>query len=88
MAEVERILCAPHSACSEVGLQTALHLTTSTPNSGYAEIIDSILYTMDGFVDSILTKPIQIKDGLIRANDGPGFGLELNERVLEKYRIK
>ena len=88
MAEMQGILCAPHSACSPVGLETALHLTTSTPNCAYAEVIHFNLQVMDGLSESILAKPLEIKGGLIRASDKPGFGVELDEKVIEKYAVK
>ncbi len=87
MAEVQRILCAPHSACSPVGLETALHLTTSTTNCAYAEIIHSTLYAMEGLSESILERPLELKNGFVRASDKPGFGIELDEKVIEKYKI-
>lgn len=88
MAEVEQILCAPHSACGEVGLETALHLTTSTPNCAYAEIHAWQLSVMEGFVESILKKPLELRKGMIQASNRPGFGVELDMKVLEKYTVR
>ncbi len=87
MAEVQRILCAPHSACSPVGLETALHLTTSTNNCAYAEVIHSTLYALEGLSESILERPLELNKGFVRARDGPGFGIELDGKVIEKFKI-
>lgn len=87
LAEVERILCAPHSACNEVGLEVALHLTTSTPNCAYAEIHAALRYVMEGLMESILVEPLKIKNGFIRASNKPGFGIELDWGVVDKYTV-
>jgi L-alanine-DL-glutamate epimerase-like enolase superfamily enzyme len=87
LAEVEQILCTPHSVCSEVGLEGALHLTTSTPNCAYAEIFWTTLAVMEGLAESICSKPIELKNGCIQASRLPGFGVELNEKVLDKYTV-
>lgn len=88
LAEVAQILCAPHSCCTEVGLEAALHLTTSTPNCAYAEIhSQNILLSMEGLTESILTKPLEVRDGFIQASNKPGFGIELDEGTLNKYRV-
>jgi len=87
LAEVERILCAPHSACSEVGLETALHLTTSTPNCTYAEVWGTVLDVMEGLTESVLAEPLKIENGFIKASSKPGFGIELNWKVIDKYTI-
>ncbi len=87
LAEVEQILCAPHSACSEVGLEAALHLTTSTPNCAYAEIVYPTLLAVLGEVPSLLAEPLELKDGLMRASGKPGFGLELDEKTVGKCTV-
>jgi L-alanine-DL-glutamate epimerase-like enolase superfamily enzyme len=88
LAEVERILCAPHSACSPVGLAAALHLTTSTPNCAYAEVIHFSLAVLDGLAESIVRTPLQLRDGMIRASAEPGFGIELDEKVVDRYTTR
>jgi L-alanine-DL-glutamate epimerase-like enolase superfamily enzyme len=87
LAEVEQILCTPHSSASEVGLEAALHLTTSTPNCAYAEIFWTTLAVMEGFTESISTKPIELKNGCLQASGLPGFGVELDQKVVDKYTV-
>jgi len=38
--------------------------------------------------DNILKHNIEIEDGCVKVPDGPGFGVELNEDVFEKVKIK
>jgi L-alanine-DL-glutamate epimerase-like enolase superfamily enzyme len=35
--------------------------------------------------DEILTEPLEIVNGRLRVPDGPGLGIEIDERVVEKY---
>jgi len=88
LAEVEQILCTPHSACSEAGLEAALHLTTSTPNCAYAEIVYPTLLVMTGETPSLLVKPLELKAGIMRASSKPRFGIELDEKTVSKYAIR
>jgi L-alanine-DL-glutamate epimerase-like enolase superfamily enzyme len=32
-------------------------------------------------------EPIQMEDGFIRVPQGPGLGVEVNEEVIERYRM-
>jgi L-alanine-DL-glutamate epimerase-like enolase superfamily enzyme len=87
LAEIARIPWAPLSAGSGVALETALHLTTSTPNCFFAEVIPGILYVLEGQAESVLSKPLEIKDGHVPAYDCHGFGGELDEEVVERYTV-
>ena len=35
----------------------------------------------------MLIEPLQIKDGYLQLSRAPGLGIELNTRVIEKYRL-
>ena len=37
---------------------------------------------------SILTEPLKVVDGCLEVPTGPGFGVEIDEDALEKYRIE
>jgi L-alanine-DL-glutamate epimerase-like enolase superfamily enzyme len=88
LAEVEQVLCTPHSACSEVGLETSLHFAASTPNAGYAEVWGTLLSIIDGLTESILVNPIEIKKGYLKPSDKPGFGIEIDWDIIEKFAVK
>jgi L-alanine-DL-glutamate epimerase-like enolase superfamily enzyme len=40
---------------------------------------------MEGFYADILIKPIQWKDGFIIPSKEPGLGIEIDEKVINKY---
>ena len=39
------------------------------------------------YLDDIITVPYEFKDGCLIVPDGPGLGIELDEKKIEKYRI-
>ncbi len=39
------------------------------------------------YLDDLVTEPFAYKDGHLLVPDGPGLGIELDERKLEKYRV-
>jgi len=65
--------------------QIALHLLASVPNGLYVEIFPS--YERDPmWVDLPVTAPT-IRDGFMELPTGAGFGIDLNEAVIAKYRV-
>jgi mandelate racemase len=40
------------------------------------------------WVDPVLKKPYEIKDGMLRVPDVPGVGLDWNEDAVAAYRIE
>jgi L-alanine-DL-glutamate epimerase-like enolase superfamily enzyme len=42
---------------------------------------------LEGQAESVLSRPLEIKDGYVRARDGHGFGVELDEEVVERYTV-
>ncbi|MEP7285651.1 MAG: mandelate racemase/muconate lactonizing enzyme family protein [Chloroflexota bacterium] len=65
--------------------QIALHLLAAIPNSLYVEIFPS--YERDPmWVDLPVKQPV-IRDGYMELPTGPGVGIELNQDVIEKYRV-
>jgi L-alanine-DL-glutamate epimerase-like enolase superfamily enzyme len=65
--------------------QVALHLLASVPHSLYVEIFPS--YERDPmWVDLPVEQP-RIKDGYMELPKGNGFGIELNQEIIAKYRI-
>ncbi len=64
--------------------QVALHLLASIPNGLFVEIFPS--YERDPmWIDMIVEHP-KVKDGYMELPQGPGFGLELNQEIIERYR--
>lgn len=65
--------------------QVALHLLASVPNTLYVEIFPN--YERDPMWVDLIVNPPLIKDGYMHLPDGPGFGVELNQEIIDKYRV-
>jgi len=64
--------------------QIALHLLAAIPNSTYVEIFPN--YARDPmWVDLPLEQP-RIENGYMLLSDKPGWGIDLNQEIIDKYR--
>ncbi len=82
--EIARIAGAANLPCmigcfseSRVGLTAAAHLVLAERNIRYADL-DSALFQRTDFV----TGGMELRDGMIRVNDAPGFGLDIDPAFL------
>lgn len=68
-----------------VGTAAMAHFWASTP-----EITDSVGYgsPLERFEDDIIKEPIEFKDGVVYLPQGPGLGVELDEKKLKQFAIK
>jgi L-alanine-DL-glutamate epimerase-like enolase superfamily enzyme len=85
IAEAAGVPCLV-GAMLELGLGTAakLHLAASSRNVRYASEFSSLYYARD-----LLTEPpMNIENGFLKVPQGPGLGVELDERKLELYATK
>ncbi|MHB8629036.1 MAG: mandelate racemase/muconate lactonizing enzyme family protein [Aggregatilineales bacterium] len=64
--------------------QVALHLLASVPNGLYVEIFPS--YERDPMWVDLPLNPPKIRNGFMELPSGPGFGIDLNEEIIAKYR--
>jgi L-alanine-DL-glutamate epimerase-like enolase superfamily enzyme len=73
----------------ELGIGTAamIHFALATPGVTAedfpCDIIGPFYYT-----DELLTEPLPIKGGEARPHERPGLGVELDEKKLDRYRVK
>jgi D-arabinonate dehydratase len=66
--------------------QIALHLLASVPNTLYVEIFPN--YERDPmWVDLPIERP-RVADGYMYLPDAPGFGIDLNLEIIERYRVE
>jgi len=77
-------LCVNHSYKTGVNIAASLHFVAALPNSRYFE------YCVEqGALRQTLTKQhFPIVDGEIAVPEGPGLGIELDEQVVERFRVK
>ena len=81
IAEAKGVQIAPHLYCGPIVAAANIQISTCIPNFLILECINK----MDGFYSDILKKPIQWEDGFIIPSKEPGLGIEIDEKVINKY---
>ena len=81
IAEAKGVQIAPHLYCGPIVAAANIQIATCVPNFLILECINK----MDGFYSDILKKPIQWEDGFIIPSKEPGLGIEIDEKVINKY---
>src|SRR6266852_4928969 len=76
------LLCVNHSYKTGINIAASLHFVAALPNTHYFE------YCVEqGALRQTLTKQrLAVVDGEIAVPEEPGLGVELEEKVVEKYR--
>jgi L-rhamnonate dehydratase len=83
MAERANVLVIPHSWSSDLLTAASLHLNAFQRRAVFVEF-----NTSQGPLSREMVKdPLRMKDGYLNVPCGPGLGVEVNEQVIEKYRI-
>ena len=72
---------APHTSASVLSTAASTHVLSVAPN---AFIYEADVSAINAFRDE-LGAPFEIVDGTILAPDAPGLGVEIDEKVIEKY---
>jgi D-arabinonate dehydratase len=65
--------------------QISAHLLAAVPNGTYVECFHPDREPL--FWELIANRPA-LKDGIYRIPDGPGWGIELDPKVIDKYRLQ
>ncbi len=84
--------------CEEAGIPCVIGVSSETALASIASLhFRGAFRSLEGFpaensffltlVDDVLEEPITFKDGTVELSDAPGFGISVNQRVLEKYRV-
>jgi L-alanine-DL-glutamate epimerase-like enolase superfamily enzyme len=73
-----------HGFTTYLNVAAALHFLASVPNTlGLLEFVVEEETTLRHFI----SEPICAADGRVAVPDGPGLGLELNQKGIEKFRV-
>ncbi len=83
MATRLQIDCAPHAWLTDLLKAASLHLNAYLMHALYLEYNVSTA----SLLNRLCTTPIVMQDGYIPIPDGPGLGIEVDETVVEKFRI-
>ena len=78
-----QIECAPHAWLTDLLKAASLHLNAYLPNSLCLEFNVSSA----SLLNALCHGHIELKDGFIGIPDGPGLGVEVDEKMVAKYRV-
>jgi len=84
MAGAFNLPVLPHGFASALCMAANLHFVAAIPNGEMVEFDRN----QNPFREDLIKEPFDInKDGYIVLSDKPGLGVEINEDVLDKYRV-
>ena len=83
IADTWNKMIIPHFSAGIVSLAANIHLGMGVGNCRYME------YTLDEnpLRDQLGMTRLRMENGVVKVPDTPGLGVELNEDVLNKYKI-
>jgi L-alanine-DL-glutamate epimerase-like enolase superfamily enzyme len=84
-ARTRGVMTIPHCWRTGIGIAAEVHFSASTPNCPYIEFLTRELAKSP--LRRELTNEFEIKDGYIDLPEEPGLGIELNQSVIEKYKV-
>ena len=83
MADRANRLVIPHSWSSDLLTAASLHLVAFQRRAAFVEFS-----TSQGPLSRMLVKqPLRLEDGYVRIPEGPGLGVEVNDAVIDEYRV-
>jgi L-alanine-DL-glutamate epimerase-like enolase superfamily enzyme len=87
VAEAAGLTCTVGSNL-ELGVASAAmtHLATASTGVGAEEFPCDILGPL-AYEHDLLAEPIEFRDGAVRVPQGPGLGVELDEKMIARYRV-
>ena len=83
MAMRRQIDCAPHAWLTDVLTAASLHLNAYLMNSLYLEYNVS----SSSLLRNLCREPIEMVNSEIAVPNGPGLGVEIDEAMIERYRV-
>jgi len=83
LAELYNRLCIPHAWTSDLLTAASLHLNAFMRRAVFQEFN----VTAGPLSRELCLTPIQLEDGMLRVPQGPGLGIEVDESVIERYRV-
>jgi D-galactarolactone cycloisomerase len=92
MAALWGIPAMPHCWGGAIIVAATAHLVSLLPDASWSRATQEPMVEYDlvenPFRDELLVRPLELKDGRISVPTGPGLGIEIDERVLQRYAKK
>jgi L-alanine-DL-glutamate epimerase-like enolase superfamily enzyme len=83
MADRANRLVIPHSWSSDLLTAASLHLIAFQRRAAFVEFS-----TSQGPLSRMLVRePLRLEDGYVRVPEGPGLGVEVNDGIINEYRV-
>jgi L-alanine-DL-glutamate epimerase-like enolase superfamily enzyme len=73
----------PHSWCSDLLTAASLHLNAFQRRAVFVEFNTS----QGPLSREMVRNPLRLEDGYLSVPEGPGLGVEINEKTLERFRV-
>jgi len=83
LAKTAGLRVAPHTWSDAVTITANAHVVASIDHGLTVEMDQ----TGNPFVEQLLVEPLEVRDGELTLNSAPGLGIELNESIIERYRL-
>jgi L-alanine-DL-glutamate epimerase-like enolase superfamily enzyme len=84
LAAAWNLKCIPHVFSSAVCLAANLHFLAAIPNGGWIEFDQN----PNALREELILQPFRIdKDGRVPLPNRPGLGIELNDDIIDRYRV-
>jgi D-galactarolactone cycloisomerase len=92
MARLWGVQCNPHCWGGAIVIAATLQVLSLLPDESWARTTETPMLEFDvyenPFRDQLITRPFQIRDGLVAVPAGPGLGIEVDEDVVKHYECK
>ena len=83
LAQTAGLRVAPHTWSDAVAVVANAHVVAALPHGITVEVDQ----TGNPFIEELLVEPLTVRDGQLSLSRAPGLGIELNQQVLQKYRL-
>lgn len=83
LAGMWNMMVVPHGFSTAINVAANLQLVATMPNASLLEF----RRTESPLISRLIKKPFEAVDGHLKIPDGEGLGIELDEDVIEEYRV-
>jgi muconate cycloisomerase len=78
-----KVNVAAKIAESSIGAAAAVHLACAVPNVDWGVSLTHFYLAAD-----VVRGPLPLRDGAVALPDGPGLGIEVDEKAVERFRVR
>jgi L-rhamnonate dehydratase len=82
LAHINNIMWVPHNWSTAVNTAASLHLAVSAPDGFLCEFKQE----PNPLVSDLVKRKFEVKSGKLQVPSGPGLGIEIDEKVLDRIR--